>query len=111
MRNAKCTATVIITTATYISQLWHSTGRRGEQAATSTAIESPVGMLMLIYQIDGDRAFDVLRWRSQQSNVKVRLLAEQISADFRAVDHHGKLPERAVFDHLLLTAHERVSPR
>ncbi|HME47097.1 PAS and ANTAR domain-containing protein [Mycobacterium sp.] len=74
-------------------------------------IEQAKGMLMLIYHIDGDRAFEVLRWRSQQCNVKLRLLAEQITADFRALDYDGRLPDRDVFDHLLLTAHERVERR
>ena len=39
-------------------------------------------MLMLIYGLSGDAAFDLLRWRSQETNVKLRLLAEQIIADF-----------------------------
>ena len=74
-------------------------------------IEQAKGMLMLIYDVDANRAFEVLRWRSQQSNVKIRMLAEQIIADFRALSRDGSLPERAVFDHVLLTAHERVPRR
>ena len=34
-------------------------------------------MLMLVYGIDADTAFDLLRWRSQHTNVKLRLLASK----------------------------------
>jgi len=44
----------------------------------------PKGVLMLIYRIDADAALDLLRWRSQQSNIKLRRLAAQIIADFSA---------------------------
>ena len=36
---------------------------------------------MYVYQIDA--AFDVLRWRSQETNVKLRALAEQLLVDVR----------------------------
>ncbi|MEZ5212785.1 PAS and ANTAR domain-containing protein [Gordonia sp. PP30] len=36
-----------------------------------SSIEQAKGMLMLMYGIDEDRAFDVLRWRSQQENRKL----------------------------------------
>jgi ANTAR domain/PAS fold len=74
-------------------------------------IEQAKGMLMLTYHIDANRAFEVLRWRSQQSNIKIRMLAEQLIAEFPGQGDDGRLPERAVFDHVLLTAHERVPRR
>ena len=66
-------------------------------------------MLMAIYGIDAAAAFDLLKWRSQETNVKLRPLAEQIVADFSAVAHHEALPARSVYDNLLLTAQERIT--
>ena len=63
---------------------------------------------MIVYRIDADAAFDLLKWRSQEANIKLRVLAEQLLADFRALDYDDTLPSRAVFDQLLLTAHNRV---
>ena len=76
---------------------------------TRASIEQAKGMLMAIYGIDAQAAFDLLKWRSQESNVKLRPLAEQITADFAAVAHDEALPNRAVYDNLLLTAQDRVS--
>jgi hypothetical protein len=68
-------------------------------------IEQAKGMLMLIYGLDDDAAFDLLRWRSQSSNVKLRRLAEKIVEDFRAVRDDG-ITSRTAFDHALLTVDE-----
>jgi hypothetical protein len=73
------------------------------------SIEQAKGMLMAIYGIDCQAAFDLLKWRSQQSNVRLRPLAEQIAADFSAVAHDEALPPRSVYDNLLLTAQDRVN--
>lgn len=43
-------------------------------------IEQAKGMLMAMYGIDGDRAFDVLRWRSQHENRKLREVARTVVA-------------------------------
>ncbi|MGV9800807.1 PAS and ANTAR domain-containing protein [Mycobacterium sp. NPDC003449] len=72
-------------------------------------IEQAKGMLMVIYRIDADAAFELLRWRSQETNTKLRALAEQIIGDFLSLDYVDVLPDRAVFDRLLLTAHLRVT--
>ncbi len=68
-------------------------------------IEQAKGMLMLIYGLDDDAAFDLLRWRSQSSNVKLRRLAEKIVEDFRAVRDDG-ITSRSAFDHALLAVDE-----
>lgn len=73
-------------------------------------IEQVKGMLMLIYRVDDDSAFELLRWRSQETNVKLRVLAEQLLSDYRKLVYEESLPPRATFDHLLLTAHLRVQP-
>ncbi|MDT5365592.1 MAG: hypothetical protein QOC62_23 [Mycobacterium sp.] len=72
-------------------------------------IEQAKGMLMLIYAIDELTAFQLLKWRSQETNVKLRILAEQIAADFISLSGTETLPPRPVFDNLLLTAHLRVN--
>jgi ANTAR domain-containing protein/PAS domain-containing protein len=79
-----------------------------EFAENRAAIEQVKGMLMLVYQVDADAAFDLLKWRSQETNVKLRILAEQLLADFAGLTYAETMPPRGVFDHLLLTAHQRV---
>lgn len=70
-------------------------------------IEQAKGMLMLVYGLDDDAAFDLLRWRSQSSNVKLRRLAEKIVDDFRAVRDDG-ITSRSAFDHALLAVGDGV---
>ncbi len=79
-----------------------------EFAEARGAIEQVKGMLMVVYRIDADAAFELLKWRSQETNTKLRALAEQIAADFLALDYSEILPDRVVFDRLLMTAHQRV---
>jgi len=79
-----------------------------EIAEARSVIEQTKGMLMLVYRINADAAFELLRWRSQETNTKLRLLAEQIAKDFLALDYDDELPARAVYDRLLLTADLRV---
>ena len=81
-----------------------------EIAESRSAIEQVKGMLMVVYRISADTAFELLRWRSQETNVRVRVLAEQIAADFLALEYDEALPTRGAYDHLLLTAHNRVTP-
>lgn len=85
------------------------TARVAEISENRAGIEQAKGMLMLIYGINEAAAFNLLRWLSQEANVKLRLLAEQITEDFR---HAGvALNARSEFDHLLLTARERLRGR
>ena len=79
-----------------------------EIAERRSVIEEVKGMLMLIYRIDDETAFALLRWRSQNTNTKLRPLAEQLRDDFTALDYGEQLPPRSAFDTLLLTAHDRV---
>ncbi|MCA2240986.1 ANTAR domain-containing protein [Mycobacterium sp. WUMAC-067] len=71
-------------------------------------IERAKGMLMLVYGLSDSAAFELLRWLSQEANVKLRTLAEQIAQDFRGAGL--PLNTQSEFDHLLLTAHRRVRP-
>ena len=78
--------------------------------ANRSEIEQAKGILMVTYNISADRAFDILVWRSQETNTKLRKLVRQIIHDFTtALDVPGHVRERA--DHLLLTAHQRINPK
>jgi ANTAR domain/PAS fold len=79
-----------------------------EIAESRGVIEQAKGMLMLVYRINADSAFELLKWRSQETNVKLRTLAERIAADFLDFDYNDTLPARSDYDRLLLTAHLRV---
>jgi len=79
-----------------------------EIAENRATIEQAKGMLMLIYRITDESAFELLKWRSQETNVKLRVLADQVLADFTELAYEEILPPRATFDHLLLTAHLRI---
>jgi hypothetical protein len=83
------------------------TAKLAEIAQNRASIEQAKGMLMLIYGIDDAAAFNLLKWLSQEGNAKLRLLAEQISVDFRGIGATS-LSSRSPFDHLLVTAHLRV---
>lgn len=70
-------------------------------------IEQAKGVLMMVYGISADRAFDILVWRSQETNTKLRMLASQLVDDFTdELKVSEEVRERA--DHLLLTAHGRI---
>jgi hypothetical protein len=51
-------------------------------------------------------AFNLLKWLSQEGNVKLRVLAEQIAEDFRGAGRADT--SQSDFDQLLLTAHRRI---
>jgi PAS domain S-box-containing protein len=82
------------------------TAKLAEITEQRASIEQAKGMLMLIYGITDNAAFNLLKWLSQENNIKLRLLAEQITEDFRGVG--PSLTSQSEFDHLLLTAHTRV---
>ncbi len=84
------------------------TAKIAEIAEHRAVIEQAKGMLMLVYGIDSAAAFDLLKWRSQESNVKLRVLAPQIVEDFCAVRDKA-IGSRSAFDHMLLTADARVT--
>jgi hypothetical protein len=77
-----------------------------EISENRAGIEQAKGMLMLTYGLSATAAFELLRWLSQEANVKLRPLAEQIAEDFRSAGL--PLNARSKIDHLLLTAHRRV---
>ena len=67
-----------------------------------------LGMSMdAIYGLDAPAAFDLLKWRSQESNIKLRRLAQQLVEDFRDV-RDTAIGSQSAFDHVLLTGDVRV---
>jgi PAS domain S-box-containing protein len=72
------------------------------EAATARArIEQAKGVLMAAYGISAERAFDILVWRSQETNTKLRDLATRFLA---AIDQKAPPDRLAYIDHALLTA-------
>ncbi|WP_284224272.1 PAS and ANTAR domain-containing protein [Mycobacterium antarcticum] len=107
----------VVGTGGYYVDVTPSESRAHQQSVTEAvaeitesreAIEQAKGMLMLVYRIDAEAAFDLLKWRSQASNVKLRAIAEQLVADFLTLGYSDVLPPRSSYDQLLLTAHHRV---
>jgi hypothetical protein len=70
-------------------------------------IEQAKGILMAIYRVSPEQAFGVLRWRSQETNTKVRSLAKQLITEM-STQPAPSADVQAAFDHLLLTVHERI---
>jgi hypothetical protein len=84
------------------------TAKVAEITEHRAVIEQAKGMLMLVYGLDPAAAFDLLKWRSQETNIKLRRLAQQVVADFRAVSDKA-IGSRSAFDHMLLTADVRAA--
>ncbi len=80
-----------------------------EFAENRASIEQAKGMLMIIYGVNENAAFDLLRWQSQLNNVKVRALAAQVVADFSEFATAHRLANQPKYDHLFMTAFERLS--
>ncbi|MGW4371328.1 PAS and ANTAR domain-containing protein [Nocardia takedensis] len=82
-------------------------GELAEVITAREAIDLAKGAMIAVYGITADQAFAVLKWRSQETNTKLRTLAENLIAgltDFGGAETHT----RTRFDHLLLTAHDRT---
>jgi PAS domain S-box-containing protein len=77
------------------------TAQLAEIAEHRAAIEQAKGVLMAAYGITANHAFDILAWRSQETNVKVRELASEFMAAISA--SHLSPESRSHVDHTLLT--------
>jgi hypothetical protein len=86
--------------------LTHAVEEVGERRAV---IEQPKGMLILLYGVDEEAAFDMLRRPSQTTNVKLRALDEQLVLDYRALSNGEAFPARRVYEKTLMTIHERIT--
>jgi hypothetical protein len=65
-------------------------------------IEQAKGMLMMAYQVSADAAFGILKWRSQELNVKLSTIAQRIVNDLPGL-LPGQSAVRAPIDHYLMT--------
>lgn len=96
-------------TPTHLADQELITSKLNEIADNRTMIEQAKGMLMFIYNIEAVAAFSLLRWLSQQNNVRLRLLAAQLVTDLRTVRAAGERADTTAYDHVLMTAHERIA--
>jgi hypothetical protein len=65
-------------------------------------IDQAKGMLMVIYQLSAEAAFGVLRWRSQELNVKLAIIAGMLVAELPNL-LGSQSAMRATVDHYLMT--------
>jgi hypothetical protein len=65
-------------------------------------IDQAKGMLMAIYQLNADAAFGILRWRSQELNVKLATVAAKLVAELPEL-LNSSAATRAPIDHYLMT--------
>jgi PAS domain S-box-containing protein len=70
-------------------------------AEDRAVIEQAKGVLIAAYGITANRAFEVLVWRSQETNVKIRELASRFTAAMSG--SHLSTESRSQIDHALLT--------
>jgi hypothetical protein len=73
-----------------------------EIVAHRAPIEQAKGMLMAVYDLQPDVAFDVLRWRSQELNIKLHDVAGELVAKLPSLLRLAS-EARASIDHLLTT--------
>jgi hypothetical protein len=71
------------TTAKTATSAIQITARMAEISERRAIIDRAQAMLSLPYEIDDAAAFEVLCWPSQQTNSKLRALAEQLVAEVR----------------------------
>lgn len=70
-------------------------------------IEQAKGILMYAYRLSEEQAFKLLRWRSQETNVKLRALAAEFVAQATLLAS-GSPHSSTQLDRLLMTVHERL---
>jgi len=74
---------------------------------TRAAIEQCKGIIQFALGVSEEKAFDLLKWRSQDSNVPVRELCEQLLRDVAGLEWADEAAKDR-FGRLLMTAHTRV---
>lgn len=74
-----------------------------------SVIDQAKGMLMFVFGISAEDAFDLLVLQSQQHNVKLRLLAEQIVGDLVELSRTTPTLDRLDCHGVLVTAHQRIA--
>ena len=80
-----------------------------EYTENRALIEQAKGMVMFVYGLDADAAFDALRSQSQEHNVKLVLIAEQVVKDLMELAKNKGPARRLAFDGLVHSAHQRIA--
>ncbi|WP_051022457.1 ANTAR domain-containing protein [Nocardia pneumoniae] len=76
-----------------------------DPTAARAVIEQAKGAVMLVYGLDAEQAFTLLRVRSQETNTKLRILAARVAAELPSVCPPTVTSElRSRLDQLLWTA-------
>jgi hypothetical protein len=101
------TGSVVGTQGYYIDVTAALDKNRKEVLEARAVIEQAKGALRVVYGINDEQAFSLLKWRSQQTNTKVRALAAQLVDELDTVASASK-GLRSQFDHLFLTVHQRI---
>ena len=71
-------------------------------------IEQAKGVLMAVYDIDADSAFELLKWGSQHTTTKLRNRADQLMTEFRSLNWRQEALPIAPFDTVIFAAPERA---
>ncbi|WP_327117114.1 ANTAR domain-containing protein [Nocardia sp. NBC_01730] len=80
-----------------------------DPVAARAVIEQAKGAVMLVYGLDAEEAFAILRVRSQETNTKLRVLAAKVAAELPSVGVPAVTTElRSRVTRLLSTAHEQL---
>ncbi|WP_420749337.1 PAS and ANTAR domain-containing protein [Rhodococcus sp. O3] len=98
-------------TETYAEDIRENVDEAISALAESRAIiEQAKGVLMVVYGISADHAFEILTWRSQETNTKLRALAQRI-VDVVTGGAGPKISDssRNEFDHFLMTMDRTIS--
>ncbi len=99
------TGYVVDVTAVYDEALERLDTEVTDFVENRSVIEQAKGMMMLAYGFGDRHAYDVLAWRSQHTNTKVRVIAAAVVRQIPSSVSLGD-SDRSAFDHILLTAHE-----
>ena len=67
-----------------------------------SVIDQAKGMLMVIYDLTAPEAFELLKWRSQNDNVKLRVVAEQLCTQLPALARNRVENLRSACDDALM---------
>lgn len=77
------------------------TERVDEVVDRRAVIEQAKGMLAVVYGLEDDASFTLLKWMSQRSNQKLRSISVRLVSQFRGLSD-PQLPERSVYDTVLM---------
>ena len=80
-------------------------------AANRVNIEQAKGVLMFIYDVDADTAYELLRAKARSIRSSLRDMCHQLMFDLRALTPDERLDLQSACDRLLISVHERIASR